>query len=346
MIKSNNFGSVKLLLTFIFLFLWIMACTLSPCGAFGSESVHPIIILSDEEIATFDEDKEVATFDEHDEIATFDEDEETASFDENEEATFGSESAANVSPLLHAEHYQAPLYFPDRQKRYLTSHRWMPTIPFVALVILALATTRLFGRRRPNKNIQSGNRTASEKIIICICVGIFLIITITVGVTNAQISYSIKDAVVSLLGEGRELYQRNIKLTKDIKQILREKLWWEPEGSSIKFYYSKTGEETVEAYAFVLSDILLKCGGRHKYCIKVSSKGKVEGVKILELTCPYSFAVNNEQFLNNLKLLNATNAENEYIDAVSGATISSKLSIMIVRRALLLFELLNGSVND
>lgn len=318
MIKNNNFESIRRLPTFIFLFLGIMACTLSPCGVFASGSMEPFIDPADEEIATFDEDEEIA------------------SLDEDVEATFDSEPAANVSSLLHAEYFQPPVYFPERQKRFVTSHIWIRIIPFAVLIMLALATTRFFGRRR-QKNVPAGNRPASVKII---GLGVFLIITITPGVANAQISNSVKDTVVSFLGEGREIYQNYIKVTTDVKQILEEKLWWEPQESRIKIYYNKTQDGAIEAYVFVLSDTLLKCGGRHKYCIKVSSKGQVEGVKILELTCPYSFPINNERFLNRLKLLNAANADNISIDGVTGATISSKLTIMIMRRALLLFELL------
>jgi hypothetical protein len=316
MLKNNDFESRGRSLIFIFLFFVMMTFILSPCRVFSSESKGPVVNAAKEEIATFDED---------------------------EKTTSDSEHTANVSTGLHAEHYQPPVYFPERQKRFMTSQPWMRILPFVVLVLLALATTRFFGRHR-QKNNPIGNRPASEKIIVGI--GIFMIITVMVGVADAQISYSVKDAVGSLLGEGHKIYQKEIGLTKDVKQVLKEKLWWEPQESSIKVYYSKTPDGAVEAYAFVLSDILLKCGGVHKYCVKVSSKGQVEGVKILELNCPYSFAINNERFLGRLKLLNTTNADKTHIDAVTGATTSSKLSIMIVRRALLLFELINGKVND
>jgi Na+-translocating ferredoxin:NAD+ oxidoreductase RnfG subunit len=291
-------------------------CILSPCKVYASGSMNRAINPADEKIATFDKD---------------------------EEAAFDPEPAANISPFLHAEHYQLPVYFPGRQKLFVTSHPWVRIIPFAALVMLALATTRFSGKRR-QKTILPGNRAASEKIIFS--AGIFLIITITAGVANAQITYPVKDAVVSFLGEGREIYQKDIDLTRDVKKILKEKLWWEPQETSIKYYYSKTQDGAVEAYAFVLSDTLFGCGGRHKYCVKVSSKGQVEGVRILELTCYHSFSINNERFLNKFKSLNTSNADNTRIDAVTGATISSNLTTMVVRRALLLFELQKGKADD
>jgi hypothetical protein len=310
MIKNNNLEVIWRLPTFIFLFLITVTCTFIPCRAFSSESAGSAINEGKEEIATFDEDEKTAADSEH---------------------------SVSVSTALHAEHYQPPVYFPERQKRFVASQRWMRTLPLVVLVFLVLATTRFFSRRR------QGNRPASEKIIGLV---IFLIITLTTGVADAQITYSVKDAVSSLLGEGHKIYQKEFVLTKEVKQVLKDKLWWEPQESSIKVYYSKTQDGSVEAYAFILSDILLKCGGVHKYCIKVSSKGQVEGVKILELNCPYSFAINNDRFLNRLKLLNTMNADKTRIDAVTGATTSSKLSVMVVRRALLLFELVKGKVND
>jgi hypothetical protein len=88
-------------------------------------------------------------------------DEEIATFDEDEEATLDSAPAANVSSLFHAEHYQPPVYFPERQKQSVTSHPWMHIVPFAALVMLALATTRFFGRRG-QKTILAGNRSEGE----------------------------------------------------------------------------------------------------------------------------------------------------------------------------------------
>jgi Na+-translocating ferredoxin:NAD+ oxidoreductase RnfG subunit len=257
--------------------------------------------------------------------------EKIATFDENEGAALVSEHSADTSSLLYAEHHQSPVNLPERQKRYVTPHLWIRIIPFALLVMLAFATTPFFGKRR-------------GKTIISVL--IFLIITTTAGVANAQKSIPTKDAVVSFLGNASKIYEKDMLLTPDIRKTLKQKLYWEPKESSIKVYYSKTPSGAVEAYAFVLSDTLMQCGGRHKYCIKVSSKGQVEGVKVLELTCYRSFAISNERYLDKFKVMNTTNADKTKVDAITGATISSKLTVMVVRRALALFELLKGSAND
>jgi hypothetical protein len=171
---------------------------------------------------------------------------------------------------------------------------------------------------------------------------IFLIISISAGVSNALVYSPVKDAVVSFLGEGREIFQTDIAITPDVKQTLKKKVGWEPQTGSIKIYYSKTQDGAVEAYAFVFSEKLELCGGVHKYCVKVSSKGQVEGVKILELTCDRSYAINTKAFLNQFKTYNTTNAGNMNVDAVTGATLSTHLTHDVVRRTLALFELLKG----
>jgi hypothetical protein len=190
--------------------------------------------------------------------------------------------------------------------------------------------------------------------------GIFLIILITAGVSHAQrgfpgqggfpgergfpgqggISISTKDGVASFLGEG-EIYQKEIELTTDLKKVLKEKVWWEPQESSIKVYYSKKQNGSVDAYAFVFSEILQRCGGTHKYCIKVSSKGQVEGVKFLELNCHHSFGINSESFLNQFKSMNTTNADTVRIDAVTRVTLSANLTYWVVRRTMVLFDIMN-----
>jgi len=148
-----------------------------------------------------------------------------------------------------------------------------------------------------NNNFKSIGRLPA---IILHCLVIFLFIAVSAGLSFAQggfpgqggfqgrggfggqggISISTKDGVAALLGEG-EIYQKDIELTTDVKKILKEKVWWEPQDNSIKVYYTKTKDGAVDAYAFVFNETLQRCGGTHKYCIKVSSKGQVEGVKFL-----------------------------------------------------------------
>jgi hypothetical protein len=130
MVKGNNFESRMPLLTFIFLFSGIMACTLNPYNTFAIAPSNQAVNSADDEIATFDE---------------------------YENAAFDPESITDIPLFLHAEHYQPSVYLPERQKRSLTSYAWMHIIPFTTLVMLALATTRLFGRRREksNLNVQS-----------------------------------------------------------------------------------------------------------------------------------------------------------------------------------------------
>ena len=190
---------------------------------------------------------------------------------------------------------------------------------------------------------------------------IFLIILIAAGVSFAQggfpgqegfqgrggfqgqggISISTKDGVASFLGEG-EIYQKDIELTADLKKVLKEKVWWEPQENSIKVYYSKTQNGAVDAYVFVFSETLQRCGGSHKYCIKVSSKGQVEGVKFLELNCHHSYGINSESFLNQFKSMNTTNADTVRIDGVTRVTLSANLTYWVVRRTMVLFDVIKG----
>jgi hypothetical protein len=315
MVKSNNFESIRKLLILIFLFSAIMACALSPRRVYASGSVNPALNAAGEKIATFD-----------DEEANFDSDK--------------LEPATNDSSLLHAEHYHPPVFFAERQKRSVTSYSWMHIVSFAALLMLAFATTRFLGKRR-QKSVLVENRVASEKIT-AVSVLIFLIIMFTAGVSNALVYSSVKDAVVSFLGEGREVFQTGINITPEVKQMLKKKLEWEVLDSSIKAYYSKKQDGTVDAYAFILSEKLAVCGGVHKYCIKVSSNGQVEGVKILELTCDRSYCINTKAFLNHFKAFNTANADKMKYDAITGATLSTHLTHNVVRRALVLFSLLKG----
>jgi hypothetical protein len=277
-------------------------------------------------------------------------DDEIAVFDQEEEASFDTESPvashdhAEVSPLYsHAGHYHPPGYFPERLKRTVNAHPWMGIVPFVMLVMLSIVTTQFWGKGS-HKSLLAVKRAAWGKVSAVIS-GIVLIIAFSVGISNALTYSSVKDAVVSFMGEGKKIYQTKIDITPDVKQKLKNELKWEPETSSIKIFYSKSTDGKPDAYAFVLSDRLPQCGGLHKYCIKVSSNGQVEGVKILELTCDRSYSINNKAFLNQFKSFNSANADKKKYDILSGATLSTDLTHNIVRRALMLFELVKGRSN-
>lgn len=277
-------------------------------------------------------------------------DDEIAAFDEEEEAAFDSEPAATVQesgaaalPLMHSDHYHPAAYFPERLKRSVEAHPWMPIVPFAVLVILALLTTQLLGKRR-RKPVLARRRARLEKAA-SIGIGILIATSATVGISNALTYSSVKDAVVSFMGEGKKIYQTRIDITPDLKQMFAKELKWEPQESSIKVFYNKNADGDAEAYAFVLSDRLPQCGGLHKYCIKISSKGEIEGVKIIELTCDRSYCINTKSFLNQFKSFNSTNAEQKQYDAISGATYSTDLTYNIVRRALMLYNILKGNMH-
>lgn len=317
MMININATSIRKLSKLLLLFLGILVIVVT------SGPVTPATDAADGEIAAFDEEEE-------------------ASFDSEPGAT-GREGGATALQLMHADHYHPAGYFPERMKRSADAYPWIHMVPFAVLVILAVMTTRLLGKRR-RKPVLARRRAGLEKAA-GIGISILIATSATVGISNALTYSSVKDAVVSFMGEGKKIYQTSIDITPDVKQMFAKELKWEPQQSRIKVYYDKNNDGTAEDYAFVLSDRLPQCGGLHKYCIKVSSEGKVEGVKILELTCDRSYCINTKSFLNQFKSFNSTNAEQMKYDAISGATYSTDLTYNIVRRALMLYNILKGNTH-
>lgn len=323
MIKKQNTETHRRWLPVIFLFSLAMVCVMNSWQVFGFASTNPKVYAGNEEMATFDQEEE-------------------ASFD-SEPAPGAQQHEASPTSLLHTDHYHPPRYFPERVKRSLYSHPWIQIFPFAVLIVLALATTQWFGKRK-RKPVLAKKRAVLGKVAGIGAI-ILLITSISVNVSNALSYSSVKDAVVSFMGEGRKIYQTNIDISPDIKKKFKKELQWETSSDRIKVFYSKTEDGSPEAYAFVLSDRLPQCGGLHKYCIKISSEGQVEGVKILELTCDRSYCINNKAFLNQFKSFNSTNIDKNKYDAISGATLSTDLTLNVVRRALMLYNILKGHAN-
>ncbi|MGD9223605.1 MAG: FMN-binding protein, partial [Desulfobacteraceae bacterium] len=231
-----------------------------------------------------------------------------------------------------------------REKRSLSRIAWLQVIPF--MLVIAMGTLLSFSRKKAKrKRVLTPKTRLSHKIMLVLCT-VLLAGLLTAKTSSALTINTSKDTVIGFLGKGQKIYQKHIELTPEHMKQFTTRLGWTPDRTKYKAYYSKSDGQSVDAYVFILEDTLKACGGLHKYGIKVSAKGEVTGIKIIELTCDRSYCINNKAFLRQFKSFNSANAKDKAktYDAMSGATLSTDLTLHIVRRALLLYEIIHGAV--
>jgi hypothetical protein len=280
-------------------------------------------------------------------------DEELADFSEESEASFDDTDAnmtaarlnvSNQDHLFHTSHFHPPQLAGQREKRSLPRIAWLQAIPF--MLVIAMGTLLSFSRKKAKRKSVLTPKTLLSKKVMLVLYGVLLAGLLTAKISSALTINTSKDTVIGFLGKGQKIYQKYIELTPDHIKQFTTRLGWTPDRTKYKAYYSKSDNQSVDAYVFILEDKLPACGGIHKYGIKVSAKGEVTGIKIMELTCDRSYCINNKAFLRQFKSFNTANAKDKAktYDAISGATLSTDLTLHIVRRALLLFEITHGAV--
>lgn len=173
---------------------------------------------------------------------------------------------------------------------------------------------------------------------------VVLVGMVTVNSAFALSYSSVKDAVISSLGKGEKIYQNHIPMTPENRMILKNSIGWEPKKKSFKVYYAKDKGGEPFRYVFILSEALSYCGGLHKYSISISKEGRIEDVRVLELTCDRSYGINKRSFLRQFQSFDVENVSEKAknYDAISGATLSTDLTRDMVQRSLALYSLLKA----
>ncbi|MCP4746282.1 MAG: hypothetical protein GY874_09110 [Desulfobacteraceae bacterium] len=255
-------------------------------------------------------------------------------------------NATHQGELIHVAHFTPPVFFSERAKRSIEKRFWIRFSPFGFILFIAAITTPQSRRKKQRAmSLKKSFNLGKTAIVIIGIVSIlsFLIALWPTDICHALQYSSIKNAVTDYLGKESKIYQTHIIITPDSKALFKKELGWTPPKSRYKVYYTKSDGGQPYAYVYVLSDKLNACGGLHKYCVKISAEGKIEGISIIELTCDRSYCINSKAFLAQFKRFDLTNArvKAKNYDAISGATQSTDLTRDVVLRALMLHRILN-----
>ncbi len=118
------------------------------------------------------------------------------------------------------------------------------------------------------------------------------------------------------------------------------------EGSKLDVFYAKGAGGKATKFAFVQYGTY-EPNCTHTWIVGVDAgTGKVDGVRVVEMSCPHAYPTKTESFLGQFKgkaLADATKLKKE-ISSVAKATGSANLAIEAVRRSLVAASKLKGKI--
>jgi hypothetical protein len=166
---------------------------------------------------------------------------------------------------------------------------------------------------------------------------------------------SLKEAIKHFLPEGSSPYKvtktipddkyaalkkkYHLKDTPDFKDTLKK--------GPYTIFLAKDANKKPAMYIMILEQYWRTC--YHKFAVGVTPDGAVKEIVVVELNCKYAYPINKKSFLKQFKGKKAPGGKavkievGKDIDAVSGATRSSELTAIIIRRALALHEIFFSS---
>jgi len=162
-----------------------------------------------------------------------------------------------------------------------------------------------------------------------------LLLTAFAALAGATSYTPLSEALKKALPLGQKTFKTTVVLTKD----QAEKLNSYGRGDFLKddevdVYYTKDDHNQVTGTAVYLVEMLVRWKARHNWVIGLSPAGAITAVSVVELTDKYSFPLAGDAFLKQFPGKNPAAIEvGNGIDAVSGATESSKLMSASLKRA-------------
>ena len=166
---------------------------------------------------------------------------------------------------------------------------------------------------------------------------------------------SLKEAIKNFLPEGSSPYKVSKTIPDDKYEALKKRYHLK-DTSEFKdtlkkgpytVFVAKDAGKKPTMYIMILEQYWKTC--YHKFAVGVTPDGTVKDIVVVELNCKFAYPINKKSFLKQFKGKKAPAGKaveievGKDVDAVSGATRSSELTAIIIRRALALHEIFFSS---
>jgi hypothetical protein len=166
---------------------------------------------------------------------------------------------------------------------------------------------------------------------------LFLFLILAIQGLPAKSFDTLKSALKQTLAQnsGSELNKKTVKITKNQAAFMQKEFGSLIEdGEKFKIFMGKDTEENVLWYAIEMVDILERYGSYHRWVHVFNPDLTVKQVFLVELTDEYSYALDNDSFLQQFSGRSVSDLNiSSNIDAVTGATMSSDLLVNSIKMA-------------
>jgi Na+-translocating ferredoxin:NAD+ oxidoreductase RnfG subunit len=153
-----------------------------------------------------------------------------------------------------------------------------------------------------------------------------------------QVYFTPRDLLADFFRSSQNVTYKKVELDAAAKQRLQHRLGYAPQKSSYTFYVATSAAGHVDGYAFIDEE-----KGEHlpiTFAVKLSPDGKVMRQEVVVYREARGDEVRDERFRAQFVGKSAHDAieTDQDIQAVSGATISSRAMAVGVKRAVVLFD--------
>jgi NifU-like protein involved in Fe-S cluster formation len=118
------------------------------------------------------------------------------------------------------------------------------------------------------------------------------------------------------------------------------------DGKKLSFYYSKTGDGKIDQAVFIEHG-LYEPDCTHTWAIGMDPRSrKVTEVRVIEMACPHAFPTKSAAFLEQFKGKGPADVAtlDSQVTTIAKATGSSKLAVAAVKRTIVAFDKIHGSL--
>lgn len=167
------------------------------------------------------------------------------------------------------------------------------------------------------------------------CISFILFILIIITSTQAVRYESQKNALKDIFSGYSKVMKKDVKLSKsDAEEINAMYGGGHRKNEKFSIYYAKNDSGEVDLYALTMLEILDQYAAYHTWVIVFDKDFVIKEVVVLELTDEYTYGMSSPVFLDQFQGKKHDECEiADTVDAVSGATMSSELFVLSLKKA-------------
>jgi hypothetical protein len=147
---------------------------------------------------------------------------------------------------------------------------------------------------------------------------ILFLLLVTVSKINGKEYITLKESLKRVLSEGETVFKKEVRLSKQDVDFLNKTYNSDHfDGEKLTIFYGKNAKGEITWYLMSMVEMLREYNSYHNWALSFNADMTVKKVFLIKLLDEYSFALDNEKFLNSLYQKNRSHSACLKISMVS-----------------------------